>query len=49
MLKNKRYVITNNTQNTPQVWNIDECKLVKSYQSKTFNQVKAMMDSKYDL
>lgn len=33
----------------PQLWSIDQCKLVKSYQSKTFAQVKQMMENKYDL
>jgi len=36
MLKNKRYVITNNSANMPQLWNIDQCKLIKNYNSKTF-------------
>lgn len=36
MLKNKRYVVTNNSLGTPQLWSIDQCKLVKSYQSKSF-------------
>lgn len=49
MLKNKRYIITNNSQNQPQVWNIDSCKLIKTYQSKTFQQVIQLMDNRYDL
>ena len=48
-MKNKRYLITNNSQKTPQVWSIDTCKLIKTYKSKTFDQVKSMMDNKYDL
>lgn len=31
LLKNKRYIITNNTRNEPQVWCIDKCALVKTY------------------
>lgn len=49
MLKNKRYIITNNSQGLSQLWNIDQCKLIKSYQSKKFEQVKQMMDTRYDL
>jgi hypothetical protein len=36
MLKNKRYIITNNSQGLSQLWSIDQCKLIKSYQSKKF-------------
>lgn len=36
ILKNKRYIITNNSINQPQLWNIDSCKLVKSYRGKNF-------------
>lgn len=49
ILNNKRYIITNNSAGVSQLWNIDQCKLVKSYQAKSFNQVKHMMESKYDL
>lgn len=49
MLKNKRYIITKNSQNLCQVWNIDQAKLIKTYQSKSFDQVVKMMDSRYDL
>jgi hypothetical protein len=31
LLKNKRYVITNNTKNEPQVWSIDKFTLIKTY------------------
>lgn len=33
----------------PQLWNIDKCKLIKNYNSKTFEQLKQMMNDKYDL
>jgi hypothetical protein len=49
MLKNKRYIITKNSHHLCQVWNVDEAKLVKTYQSKSFDQVVKMMDSRYDL
>lgn len=49
ILKNKRYIITNNSLNQPQLWSIDSCKLVKSYRGKNFEQVKQMMDERYDL
>ena len=49
MLKNKRYVVTNNTQNQPKIWSIDQCKHMRTYNAKTFEQVKKMLDDKYDL
>lgn len=49
MLKNKRYIITNNSRGVAQVWNIDGCKFVKTYHSKDFAGVKDMMNDKYDL
>lgn len=49
MLKNKRYVITKNSHNLCQVWSIDEARLIKTYQSKSFDQVVKMMDSRYDM
>jgi len=35
-LKNKRYIVTNNSLDQPQLWSIDNCKLVKSYRGKNF-------------
>lgn len=49
MLKNKRYIITNNSLGSAQVWNVDQCKLIKTYQSKSFQQVIQLMDTRYDL
>ena len=49
MLKNKRYIITNNSRGVAQVWNIGGCKFVKTYHSKDFAGVKEMMNDKYDL
>ena len=44
ILKNKRYVLTNNSDNVTQVWNIDRCKLVKQYSSKSFSQVQKIVN-----
>ena len=44
MMKNKRYVVTDNSQGQPQIWSIDHAKLVKTYSAKNFEQVKKMME-----
>ena len=49
ILKNKRYVVTNNVEGTAQLWAIDQGKLIKTYHSQSFSQVKAIMDLHYDV
>ena len=49
ILRNKRYVITNNSQGIPQIWNMETGKLIKTYRSKSFAQAKKMIADKYDL
>lgn len=49
ILKNKRYIITKNSNNLCQIWNVDEGRLVKSYHSKSFEQLLRIMETRHDL
>mmetsp|Transcript_11822 Transcript_11822/g.19982 ORF Transcript_11822/g.19982 Transcript_11822/m.19982 type:complete len:893 (-) Transcript_11822:38-2716(-) len=49
ILRNKRYIITRDLQGTPALWNVNKGQLIKQYNSKSFEQVKRLMDTKYDI
>jgi len=49
ILRNKRYIVTNNSVGKPQLWNLEKGKLIKTYNSKSFEDLKTSIATKYDL
>ena len=55
ILKNKRYILTQNCQNPSEIerkihlWSMDTGTVIKSWKSKTFQQVAKILNDSYDI
>jgi len=49
IMRNKRYVITNNTEGVPQIWSIDKAKLEKSIHSMSYQDFINKANTKLDI
>jgi hypothetical protein len=49
LLKNKRYILTNNSEKKIHLWSLDSLSVVKQWTQKTFAQVQKVIADDFDI